>query len=292
MLDPYATLEVARTATPDEIKRAFRRLAKELHPDLNPNSPAIARRFRDVAAAYDVLSDEGKRRDYDRQVDAARAAADRQAAWRASTAGANAFDDNFDSFFKPSGRTANQRRERPADAFWRGGDIHQSLRISFVEAALGTRKRIQIADRRVLDVAIPAATLDGQTLRLKGQGTPGMLGTTPGDVLVEIAVEPHPLFSRKDHDIHMALQVTVPEAVLGASVIVPTIHGTVQLHIPKGSNTDTVLRLRGKGVPMADGGAGDQYVTLKVVLPPNDDRDFAKLVEQWAKRRAYTVRAG
>ncbi len=292
MLDPYTTLEVRPDASPDEIKRSFRRLAKELHPDLNPNNAANARRFRDIAAAYDLLSDDLKRRDYDRQAEAARVAADRAAANRRAGA-AGGFDDGLDSFFRTrsSRTTAGPRHERAGDAFWRGGDIHQSLRISFAEAALGTRKRIQIADQRILDVVVPPATVEGQTLRLKGQGTPGMLGSAPGDVLIEIAVEPHPAFTRRDHDIHMTLAVTVPEAVQGGSVAVATIHGPVQLRIPRGSNTDTVLRLRGKGVPMPGGQAGDQYVTLKVVLPPADDPDFARLVEQWARRRAYTVRS-
>jgi DnaJ-class molecular chaperone len=311
MLDPYATLEVGHDASIDEIKRSFRRLAKELHPDLNPNNAAYARRFRDIAAAYDMLSDEGKRRDYDRQAEAARIVADRAAAFRPSrhsdSAGHHGFEEGLDSFFRgrtargaqardaqargAQARGAQARGERPTESVWRGSDILQSLRVSFGEAALGTRKRIRLGDERVLDVVVPPATVEGQTLRLKGQGTTGMLGTSPGDMLIEIAVEPHATFTRRDHDIHMVASVTVQEAVQGGTVTVPTIHGAVQLRVPRGSNTDTVLRLRGKGVPMpGDNAAGDQYVTLKVVLP-EDDPDFARLVEQWAKRRAPS-RAG
>jgi DnaJ-class molecular chaperone len=283
MLDPYTTLDVARNATQEEIKRAFRRLAKELHPDLNPDNAANARRFRDIAAAYDLLSDETKRRQYDAQWDAAKSAAEAQSA---DSAG---LDEGLDSFFRARNRSANARKERASESFWRGADLEQALRISFVEAAIGTKKRIQVDRIRALDVVVPAGTQDGQILRLKGQGTTGAMGARSGDVLVEIVVEPHPDFTRKDYDIHMILPITVPEAVQGASAIVATIHGSVQLKIPKGANTDTQLRLRGKGIPIPGGGAGDHYVTLKVMLP-RDDPEFARLVDQWAKRHNYAVR--
>ena len=129
-------------------------------------------------------------------------------------------------------------------------------------------------------------TQDGQTLRLKGQGGAGTNGGPAGDVFVEITVEPHALFTRRDHDILMTLPVTLSEAVLGATVTVPTVQGLVSLKVPKGSNTDTVLRLRGKGL----GGQGDQLVTLKIVLPPAKDAELAEFVEQWSKRHTYTVR--
>jgi len=272
-----------REARPKKIfKRAFRRLAKEHHPDLNPNNPANARRFRDIAAAYDLLSDETKRRQYDAQLDAAKAA-------EAQPADGADLDEGLESFFRARNRSANARKERASESFWRGADLEQALRISFVEAAIGTKKRIQIDRIRALDVVVPAGTQDGQILRLKGQGASGSMGARPGDVLVEIVVEPHPDFTRKDYDIHMVLPITVPEAVQGAVVIVATIHGSVQLKIPKGSNTDTQLRLRGKGISIPGGGAGDHYVTLKVVLP-RDDPEFARLVDQWAKRHSYAVR--
>jgi len=143
-----------------------------------------------------------------------------------------------------------------------------------------------IKDQRVLDINIPPLTQDNQTLRLKGQGGQGANGGPAGDVFVEITVEPHPLFTRRDQDILMTLPVTLPEAVLGATITVPTIHGMVSLKIPKGSNTDTVLRLRGKGL----GGIGDQLVTLKVVLPTAKDGELTDLVEQWSKRHSYSVR--
>ena len=280
-MDPYATLQVGRDASPDEIKRSYRKLAKELHPDLHPNNPVSARRFNDLTAAYDVLSDDAKRRQYDTQVAAAEAAA-RSGGGRGR---GNPFDDDgLDSFF---GRSWGFRREAPGTGpKLRGADIYQSLTVPFVEAAVGARKRLVIKDQRVLDIAIPPMTQDGQTLRLKGQGGAGTNGGPAGDVFVEITVEPHALFTRRDHDILMTLPVTLSEAVLGATVTVPTVQGLVSLKVPKGSNTDTVLRLRGKGL----GGQGDQLVTLKIVLPPAKDAELAEFVEQWSKRHTYTVR--
>jgi DnaJ-class molecular chaperone len=292
-MDPYATLQVNRDASPDEIKRSYRKLAKELHPDLHPNNPVSARRFKDITAAYDVLSDDAKRRQYDRQLAAAEAAARAGRGRPASgfQSGRSFEDDGLDSFF---GRAGWAFRRDPAGngPKLRGADIYQSLTIPFAEAALGARKRVTIKDRRVLDIAVPPLTQDGQTLRLKGQGGLGSNGGPAGDLFVEITVEPHPLFTRKDFDILMTLPVTLPEVVLGAIVTVPTVHGMVSLKIPPGSNTDTVLRLRGKGVGGAGaaGGPGDQLVTLKVVLPAARDGEFTEFVTQWAKRRSYSVR--
>lgn len=282
MLDPYTTLQIGRQASLDEIKRAYRRLAKQLHPDLHPNNPASARRFNEINAAYDLLSDEAKRRRYDREL----AAAEQGPAQPAD----DGFEAGLDAFF--SSRKWGTR----GDAFTggppqRGADIFQSLTISFIEAALGGRKRVFIRDSRSLDIAIPPLTEDGQTLRLKSQGDPGRNGGLHGDVLVDVTVEPHPLFTRRDLDILMTLPVTVPEAVLGGMATVPTVHGPVQLRIPKGSNTDTRLRLKGKGLAGPDGMTGDQYVTLKVVLPDPGDPEFLRLVETWSKRNSYQARS-
>jgi DnaJ-class molecular chaperone len=279
MMDPYATLQVGRDASADEIKRSYRKLAKELHPDLHPNNPVSARRFNDITAAYDVLSDDAKRRQYDSKFAASEAAA------RAGRGRGNPFDDDgLDSFF---GRSWGFKRETTSSGpKLRGADIYQSMTIPFIEAVVGAKKRLVVKDQRVLDIAIPPLTQDGQTLRLKGQGGAGANGGPAGDVFVEITVEPHPLFTRRDNDILMTLPVTLPEAMLGATVTVPTVQGMVSLKVPKGSNTDTVLRLRGKGL----GGLGDQLVTLKVVLPTTQDAELIELVEQWSKRRSYSVR--
>jgi DnaJ-class molecular chaperone len=282
MLDPYTTLQVGRRATQDEVKRAYRKLAKEFHPDLHPDNPASARRFKDISAAYDLLSDEAKRQRYDRAQDAAPAIDQAASAGDGFEAGLDAFFNARPWGYRPDGSPGGPRR--------RGADIFQTLKIGFVEAVLGTRKRIYIKDERPLDITVPALTEDGQTLRLKSQGEPGQSGGLSGDVLVEITVESHPHFTRKELDIHMVLPVTVPEAVLGATVTVPTVHGLVQLKIPRGSNTDTRLRLKGQGVAGPNAAQGDQYVILKVVLPDPHDPEFLRLVETWSKRYSYRAR--
>ncbi len=295
MLDPYTILQVSKNATTEEIKQAYRRLAKALHPDLNPNNPSNARRFRDVTAAYDVLSDEHKRRQHDREA----AAAER-------SRGPD-FEESLEGFFRRNWRGGESSRAKTEEFDYtradmrygsnqarpphRGADIYQSLRINFVEAALGGKKRVAVSDDRAIDLVIPPLTEDGQNLRLKGQGGRGNRGGAAGDLFVEITVEPHPLFVRQGHDIRMNLPVTISEAVLGATITVPTLHGMVQLKIPKGSNTDTVLRLRGKGVPAAGAGpAGDQFVTLKVILPDANNPTFTNLVTEWSRRHHYSVR--
>ena len=283
MLDPYATLQVGRMATQDEIKRAYRKLAKQFHPDLHPNNPASLRRFKDISAAYDLLSDDAKRRRYDRTLFGAPAAADQgPPADTGFEAGLDAFFNARSWGYRPDGSPAGPRRQ--------GADIFQTLKIGFIDAALGTRQRIIVKDERALEITIPALTESGQTLRLKGQGEAGLNGAVSGDLLVEISVDSHPVFTRKELDIHMVLPVTIPEAVLGAAVTVPTVHGRVQLKIPKSSNSDTRLRLKGKGVAGPDGAQGDQYVVLKVVLPDPHDPEFIRLVETWSSRYSYRVR--
>jgi DnaJ-class molecular chaperone len=159
------------------------------------------------------------------------------------------------------------------------------LRVSFLEAALGTKRRIAINDERSLDAVVPAGTENGQILRLRAQGGPGTRGGARGDLLLEVTVEPHPSFTRADNDIRLTLSIGVADAVLGATLPVATLHGPVQLKIPPGSNTDSVLRLRGKGIESPAGVFGDQLVTLKVVLPEPSDAGFAKLVADWARAR-------
>jgi DnaJ-class molecular chaperone len=145
----------------------------------------------------------------------------------------------------------------------------------------GAKKQIQLPDGSVLDVTIPPGTRDGQVLRLRGKGRPGIGGGTPGDALIEIGVRPHPLFTRKGDDIHIELPISLREAVLGGKVKAPTPSGAVTVTIPKWSNTGKTLRLKGKGVPRPDGSKGDEFVTLKLVLPPKPDPDLEQFVAQW-----------
>ena len=306
MRDPYQVLGVGRGASQDDIKVAYRRLAKTYHPDLNPGNSGVEQKFKDVGAAYALLSDPTKRDRFDRgEIDAdgneqrraytrGRAGAGRAGSGAGAGAGARGqwrgpFDFDADDLFEQMFREGRQRRQGVPPQ--RGADANYMLRVDFIEAAHGCKKRITLIDGNVLDLSVPAGTEDGQTLRLKGKGRPGLNGGEPGDGLVEIKVKPHAFFERRDRDIHLDLPVTLPEAVLGASILVPTLDGKVALKVPKGSNTGTVLRLKGRGMPEAkDHPPGDQYVRLQVMLPERPDKDLTGFLEKWSVKKLYDVR--
>lgn len=296
MKDPYLVLGVAKSASPEQIKAAYRKLARTLHPDLNPGNKQAEERFKEVSAAYDLLSDPDKKAKYDRgEIDASGADKARYSYRSYAEAGKGGkyrdFDFGFGAediiseiFGARTGRTQSGARMK-----LKGADQHYSLKVSFVEAAQGTAKRITLPNGKNLDVKIPGGVADGQTLRLKGQGAAGTGGGEPGDALVEITVESHPFFSRDGNDILLDLPVTLAEAVLGAKVTVPTVHGKVTVTVPAGANTGTTLRLRGKGVH-AGKEPGDQLVKLKVMLPDKPDAELQKFLQQWSKAHDYDVR--
>jgi len=297
--DLYATLGVARDASQDAIKRAYRKLAKEMHPDLNPDKPDIAERFKRVTAAYDILSDPEKRGRYDRgEIDAAgqerpeyqyyRDFAEDPAAGRfyarEGVGDADSLHEILEGLFGGRGERVRMRA--------RGADVSYTLPIDFLDAAKGAKKRVTVGDRHTIDLTIPAGVTDRQTLRLKGQGMPGFEGGPPGDAYVEVHIQPHAYFTRKDNNVHLDLPVSLVEAVLGGKVEVPTIDGPVSMSVPKGANTGTTLRLRGKGiVDQKSGQRGDQYVRLQVVLPKEADPDLEEFARRWAKDHAYDPRA-
>ena len=299
--DLYAILGVSRDASQEDIKRAYRRLAKELHPDLNPDKPDVAERFKQVTAAYDILSDPEKRGKYDRgEIDATgqerpqyqyyRDFAEDPTAGRYYTregfGGEEELHDFFEGLFGGRGRGRGFRMRA------RGADVSYTLPIDFLEAARGTKKRVTMPDGRTIDLTIPPGAYDGQTLRLRGQGMPGFEGGPPGDAYVELRVQPHPYFERKDHNIHLDVPVTLAEAVLGGKIEVPTIDGPVTMTVPRGANTGTTLRLRGRGVlDQKSGQRGDQYVRLQVVLPKTPDAELEECVRRWASDHAYDPRA-
>jgi len=303
--DPYQVLGVPRSASVDEIKKAYRRLAKELHPDLNPGRKDIDARFKELNSAYELLSDADKRARYDRgEIDAAGAErTDRfyHRGGRRSGARSEGFaydpDDLFSDLF--GGRRRGGGAGGGSGSGWsgssefkaKGSDVTYSLTVPFLEAALGTKRRVALSTGKSIDVVIPPGTEDQQKLRLKGQGLGGIGGGAPGDAIVEVWVEPHPHFTRKGADIHLDVPVGLGEAVLGASIRVPTIDGPVALKVPPGSNTDSVLRLRGKGVvDQQTRQRGDQYVKLKVVLPDPPDPELTAAVERWARTSSYNPR--
>ena len=306
MKDPYQVLGVAREATADQIKLAYRGLARTLHPDLNPGDKKAEERFKEISAAYDFLSDADKKSRYDRgEIDADGTPIRRARAHAGRRNSSFAFGDEADEILEELMR----RKERGKRAWGGGGfgdaggfgggtyadmdkpgqEARHALSVSFAEAATGATKRVTLATGKSVDVRIPPGSQDGQTLRLKGQGFPGLMGAPAGDAFIEIKVEPHPHFTRRDADILLDLPVTVQEAVMGAKVTVPTVDGKVAVTVPAGSNTGTVLRLKGKGIHVG-GHKGDQLVTLKVVLP-DDDAEFRKLVEKWGAKAAYDPRA-
>jgi DnaJ-class molecular chaperone len=302
--DLYQVLGVGRTASQDEIKKRYRALAKELHPDLNPGKPDIEERFKGITAAYDILSDPERRGRYDRgEIDASgqerpeqrfyRDYAEDPSATRFYTREGFGDEEGLHAFFSDlfGGREGRAGREGMRMRV-RGADVSYSLPVSFLEAAKGAKKRVMVGDQQTIDLTIPAGVRDRQTLRVKGQGMPGFEGGPPGDAYVEVHIQPHAYFERKDNDIHVELPVSLAEAVLGGRIQVPTIDGPVSMRVPKGSNTGATLRLRGKGIlDPKSGQRGDQYVRLKVVLPKTPDAELEKLVEQWAKSHPYDPRA-
>lgn len=294
MKDPYQVLGVAKSAGADEIKQAYRQLARELHPDLNPGNRRAEERFKEVSAAYDFLSDAEKRRQFDNgEIDAT--GAPKRGAWRGGhgkgRAGGNPFgeggvDDILAEMLRRKEKGRGWGFGGGEKAMPKGADSRHPVSVTFAEAALGTSKRVSLVTGKEIDVRIPAGTTDGQTLRLKGQGNPG---SPPGDAFIDIAVEPHAFFTRRDRDVLIDVPVSLQEAVLGGKITVPTIDGRVAVTVPPGSNSGSVLRLKGKGIP-TPAARGDQLVTLKVVLPDNDD-ELRKFVEKWGARNGYDPRA-
>ena len=293
--DPYKVLGVTKEASQEDIQKAYRALAKKLHPDLNPGNKKAEEQFKEVSAAYDLVGDAEKRARFDRgEIDASGAERAPRGFYRDHAGGAGdhyasadgfadfaGTDDIFADLFGRGGRT-NLRM--------RGQNAHYRLELDFLDAVNGAKRQVTMPDGSVLDVSIPAGTRDGQILRLRGKGMAGLNGGPPGDALVEIAVRPHRIFTRKGDDIHVELPISLREAVLGGKINVPTPEGAVAMTIPRWSNTGSVLRLKGKGVPRSGGNRGDEYVTLKVMLPAKPDPELEKFMAQWRPAVSYNPR--
>ncbi|MGI9510067.1 MAG: DnaJ C-terminal domain-containing protein [Geminicoccaceae bacterium] len=291
--DLYNVLGVSRQASQDDIKRSYRKLAKELHPDLNPGNEKVAERFKKVSAAHAILSDPKKRASYDLgEIDESGQERQRHAYYRDFAGGGGPTggfgDSTLEGLFAEMFGRGGRQGAHPAE---RGDDAAYTLKIDFLEAVKGAKKRVAMADGRTLDITIPPGIQEGQTLRLRGKGGQGLRGGPSGDAMVEILIRPHPLFERRDRDIHVNLPITLGEAVLGGKIDVPTIDGPVAMTVPKGSNTGTTLRLKGKGIGGPKGGArGNQYVRLNVTLPPSSDPELEAFIERWSVENPYDPR--
>jgi len=300
--DPYETLGVARDASADDIRRAYRKLAKQHHPDLNPGSKAAEDRFKAISAANELLSDPEKRGKFDRgEIDASGQEMPERQTYRSYAEGAQGDrygpgsggaretwqDGDLDEIF---GDLFGARQAGGGTRPRRGRDDRYGLTIGFLEAVNGAAKRLTLPDGRTLDVKVPIGVEEGQTLRLRGQGGAGRNAGQAGDALIEIHIEEHKFFRRDGQDIRLDLPVTVTEAVLGGPVMVPTTGGRIRMTIPPHSDTGRELRLRGRGVP-AHGGkqAGDLYVTLRVVIG-KPDAALEAFLRSWKPEHPFDPR--
>lgn len=296
--NPYLVLGLSPKASDSEIRSAFRQLAKKYHPDRNPDDKKAEDKFKEVSAAFDILGDPERRKKYDRGEidDDGRERPNPFHQWTQREArggggytgqgggpGAGASFEDFSDIFSD---LFGARGMRGGGYHARGRDVRYRLEVDFLDAVNGAKKRVTMPDGRTLDLTIPAGFEDGQTLRLKGQGEKAPGGA--GDVYVEVKVKPHAVFERRGDDIHTEAPISLKEAVLGGRITAPTIAGDVSVNVPKYSSSGTVLRLKGRGVPKRSGGAGDQYVKLKIVLPEGGDKELEEFVKKWKAVDAKT----
>ncbi|HEY2708024.1 MAG TPA: J domain-containing protein [Caulobacteraceae bacterium] len=299
--DPYLELGVPRTASADELRKAFRKLAKKYHPDANQGDKSAEERFKRISAAFDLLGDEDKRKKFDAgEIDADGRETMRGfgggspfgqgGGFRGGPGGANFEDvDLGDILGEMFGARGGRAGGFGGGGFQqRGGDVRAKLEIELEDAITGPKRRIAFSDGRSLDVQIPKGATDGQVLRLKGQGSPGRAGA--GDALIELAIRPHSIFKREGDNLTMDLPVSAPDAILGGKVEAPTPEGPVTLSIPAGSNSGSTLRLKGRGMSGPRGGRGDLMARIVVTLPDHPDEELKRFAETWRAERPYSPR--
>lgn len=289
--DPYQELGVSRGASHDEVRKAFRKLAKQHHPDTNPDNKAAEDRFKQVSAAFDIVGDAEKRKKFDAgEIDADGRDTMRGygggggGPWNQSRNAENMEGaDLGDLFSEILGR-------RSGGGFGgfsqKGADVRAKFEIDLEDTIHGAKKRIAFSDGRTIDVTIPKGAEEGQTLRLKGQGSPGRSG--PGDAFIELVVRPHAVFRREGEALVMDLPVSIPDAILGGKVEARTPDGAVTLTVPKGANSGQSLRLKGRGLSDARGKRGDLLARIVLMAPEKSDPELEAFAERWRKERPYT----
>lgn len=326
MRDPYQVLGVSKGASPEDIKKAYRKLAKKLHPDSNKKDPKAAMKFAELNGAYEIVGDEDKRKKFDRgEIDAEGKPRFHGFEGFGGRPGAGPFggrEGNFESFtWGPEGlRRSSSRggggggggggfedilsqmfgmrgRGGPGATFEtedigsaiRGQDVTATASITLSEAAHGGTRRLELPIGKEVEFKIPTGIADGQQIRLRGQGMPAPHGGPPGDVLITVSIAPHPLFKLDGQNLRLELPVTLYEAVLGAKVRVPTLDGAVELSIPPNTSSGRVFRLKGKGLP-GKPAAGDLYATVKIILPDGKDAELEELMKKWRDEKPYDPR--
>lgn len=299
--DPYSVLGVAKDASAAEIKKAYRRIAKDCHPDLKPGDTEAETKFKAAAAAYDLLKDPETRARYDKgEIDASGQERQQQQYYReyAEAAGnpyrGRAADpDDMSDIFAEFMRGRGGFGQRRGDFHAPGHNRSYSLQISFLDAVFGASQKLTLPDGDRIEVKIPAGITDGQTIRLRGKGDPGFGEGPPGDALVTVSVASHPVFGRLGDDIRITLPITIDEAILGGKVRAPTIDGGVNVNIPAGTSSGKTLRLRGKGVKKRGSSErGDQLIELTVSMPDRIDDELKQFMETWRENHRYDPRKG
>ncbi|MGZ8325845.1 MAG: DnaJ C-terminal domain-containing protein [Rhodoplanes sp.] len=324
MRDPYEVLGVSKGASPEDIKKAYRKLAKKLHPDSNKKDPKAATKFAELNGAYEIVSDEDKRKAFDRgEIDAEgkprfqgfegfggrpgpgpfggregnfesfTGGPDgfRRTRGGATAGGGQGFEDILSQMFGTRGRGGAGATFEAEDigSALRGQDVTATAIITLNEAAHGGTRRLELPIGKEVEFKIPPGIADGQQIRLRGQGMPAPHGGPPGDVLITVSIAPHPLFKVDGQNLRLEFSVTLYEAVLGAKVRVPTLDGAVELSIPANTSSGRAFRLKGKGLP-GKSGAGDLYATVKIILPDGKDAELEELMKKWLDEKPYDPR--
>jgi len=321
MRDPYSVLGVAKSASEGDIKKAFRKLAKKHHPDQNKDDPTAQKRFSEANQAYEIVGDKEKRAKFDRgEIDAEGkprfhaggfdghsgyedfSAAGGARGARSGAGAAGTFDDILNDIFGGFGGSRSRAgpgtgagagfggAQAKSPPKTKGANVDLTARVSLEDIVNSGKTQVTLPSGKTVNVTLPKGVVEGEKIRLKGQGQPGENGGPAGEALVEILMKPHKLFEVRGNDLHLDLPLTLYEAVLGAKVRTPTLSGAVNLTIPANASSGKTMRLKGKGLPTKTGGHGDLLVKLQIVMPPHGDDELDTLMKAWKEITPYRAR--